>query len=102
MPFRVVYKPMARLEASAAYEWYRQAHIGMHDAFLADLERISGFLASDPHLYPRVEGEVRRANLNRFPYSLFFVIDADTESVLSCFHQHRDPKARDDLVPPQR
>jgi toxin ParE1/3/4 len=100
MPLRVIYKPLARLEVSAAYEWYGQAHIGMHDAFIDELERTNGFLASDPHLYPCVEGEVRRANLNRFPYSLFFVIDADTVSVLSCFHQHRDPWSRDELLKP--
>jgi len=100
MAFLVTYKPLAQLEASAAYEWYSQAHIGMQDAFLEELERTSDFLARDPHLYPCVEDDVRRANLNRFPYSLFYVIEADTVSVLSCFHQHRDPMSRDDLLKP--
>ena len=97
MAFRVVFKSLAQLEASEAFEWYSQAHIDMGEAFLAELERASRFLANNPYLYPSVEPDIRRANLNRFPYSLFYVIDSEAVSVLSCFHQHRDPKSREDL-----
>lgn len=94
MSFPVVYKPLAQMEAAEAYQWYGQPHIGMGNAFLEELERTNGFIASNPHLYACVEAEMRRANLNRFPYSLFYVIDGDTVNVLSCFHQHREPKTR--------
>jgi plasmid stabilization system protein ParE len=100
MPFQVIYKPLAQLEAAEAHEWYSQAHIGMGDDFLDELERTNDFLSRNPHLYPCVELEMRRANLNRFPYSLFFVIDDDAVNVLSCFHQHRDPKSRNEFLKP--
>ena len=92
MNFEVVYTPWAQLEASEAYAWYGQDHIRMGDAFIDELERTSTFLARNPFLYPCVEQEIRRANLDRFPYSLFFVIDDPKVSILSCFHQHRDPR----------
>ena len=95
MSFQVIYKPLAQLEVADAYVWYKQAHIGMGDAFLEELEQTNSFLTNNPHLYPCVEQEIRRANLNRFPYSLFYVIDEDAVNVLSCFHQHRDPKSRE-------
>ena len=41
---------------------------------------------------------MRRANLNRFPYALFYVIDGDTVNVLSFFHQHRESKTRQQLL----
>lgn len=94
MPFTVVYKSLAQMEAAEAYQWYAQPHIGMANAFIEELERTNGFIARNPHLYACVEAEMRRANLNRFPYSLFYVIDADTVNVLSCFHQHRELKTR--------
>ena len=93
MAFSVVYKPLALLEAKEAYDWYGQDHINMQTAFLAQLERTDRFLAANPYLYPCVEQSIRRANLNQFPYALFYVIDADTVNVLSCFHQSRDPKS---------
>lgn len=91
MAFAVIFKPLAQLEADEAYDWYQQDHIKMGANFLEQMGRTTGFLSSNPHLYPWVEQDLRRANLNQFPYSLFYVIDGDTVSVLSCFHQHRDP-----------
>jgi hypothetical protein len=70
----------------------------MGDAFLAELERVDNFLTNSPQIYSCIEGEIHRANLNRFPYSLFFVVDGDAVNVLSCFHQHREPKTRDQLM----
>lgn len=98
MLFRVIFKPLAQIEASEAYQWYAQSHIGMGGDFLDELERTSGFVASNPYLYSCVEVEIRRANLNRFPYSLFYAIDGDSVNVLSCFHQHREPKSRWQLL----
>ncbi|MBK5206831.1 MAG: type II toxin-antitoxin system RelE/ParE family toxin [Polaromonas sp.] len=98
MAFQVIFKPLAQLEASEAFAWYDQSHIGMGKAFLTELEHTSGFLSNNPYLYPRIEQKMRRANLNRFPYSLFYVIDDEVVFVLSCFHQHREPKSRDVLL----
>lgn len=98
MFFDVIYKPLAQIEALEALGWYEQKHIGMGDAFLAEMERTNGFIASNPQLYPAVEAEIRRANLSRFPYSLYYVIDGQTVNVLSCFHQHREPKTRQQLL----
>ncbi len=91
MTFAVIFKPLAQLEVDEAYEWYQQEHIRMGDAFLEQLERTSSFLRDNPDLYPKVQDDLHRANLNQFPYSLFYVIDGDTVNILSCFHQHRDP-----------
>jgi plasmid stabilization system protein ParE len=94
MAFAVIFKPLAQSEVNEAYNWYQQDHIQMGGIFLDQLERTTDFLSSNPHLYPCVEQDMRRANLNQFPYSLFYVIDGDVVNVLSCMHQHRDPALR--------
>lgn len=98
MAFLVVFKPLAQAEISEAFQWYAQPHIKMEEAFLTELEHTSGFLGSNPYLYVKAEGDMRCAHLNRFPYSLFYVVDGDTVNVLSCFHQYRAPKSRSDLM----
>lgn len=67
-------------------------------AFLTELERVDGFLSQNPFLHTCTEDEIRRVNLARFPYSLVYVIDDKVINILSCFHQHRDPKSRDSLL----
>jgi len=94
MTFALVFKRLAEAEIAEAFAWYEQPGIGQGVTFLAELERVERFIRMNPRLYPRVEGEVHRANLRRFPYSLFYVVDGETVSVLSCFHQHRDPGIR--------
>ena len=87
----LVFKPLAEAEIAEAFAWYAQPEIDKGRDFIADLERVERFIRMNPSLYPRVEGDIHRANLRRFPYSLFYVVDGETVTVLSCFHQHRDP-----------
>lgn len=96
MSFRLLFKPRARAEVAAAFAWYEQPRIQQGDAFLAELERVERFICLNPLLYPEVDPAIHRANLRRFPYSLFYVVDGEQISVLSCFHQHRDPAERPD------
>lgn len=98
MSFTLIFKPLAEAEVAEAFAWYSQPDIGMGGEFLDELERIERFIRFNPLLYPRVEADIRRASLRRFPYSLFYVIDDDKVQVLSCFHQHRDPKNRGALL----
>ncbi|HOB93795.1 MAG TPA: type II toxin-antitoxin system RelE/ParE family toxin [Aquabacterium sp.] len=88
---RLEFKRLAEAEIAEAFAWYDQDGIGKGAAFLAELERVERFIRLNPRLYPKVEGDIHRANLRRFPYALFYVVDGDTISVLSCLHQHRDP-----------
>ena len=98
MTFSVDFKPAAQAEIAEAFAWYAQPHIAMGDAFMMELEHTSSFLATNPQIYVKAEGDLRCAHLNRFPYSLFYVIDGESVNVLASFHQYRDPKARESLV----
>ena len=54
-------------------------------AALASIER-------EPRSYPLAAAEVRRALVRRFPYALYFVVDAEAIVVLACLHVRRDPQ----------
>jgi plasmid stabilization system protein ParE len=98
VPYPVRYKPAAAAEVEYAIRGYGQAEITQETAFLQELERTEAHLASHPELYQRVEGEIRRAVLRRFPYSLFYVIEIDLVLVLACMHHHQKPRSREDLL----
>ena len=94
MSFSLIFKPRAAEEIAEAFEWYDQPTIQQGESFIAELERVERFIRLNPLLYPEVDPAIQRANLRRFPYSLFYVVDGNVISVLSCFHQHRDPGSR--------
>ncbi len=98
MPYSVRYKRAAAAEVEIAISWYAKPEINQASAFVKDLERTESRLRSQPALYQRVESEIRRAVLRRFPYSLFYVIEKDQVIVLACMHQHQKPRTREELV----
>lgn len=95
---RVLYKPIAEIEVAAAFHAYEQEREGLGAGFLDELHRIESHLSLNPALYQRVEGDVRRAVLRRFPYGLFYVVDGAQVSVLACWHLHRQPPSLAELL----
>jgi len=98
VPYSVRYSSAAAAEVENAIGWYIQPDINQSAAFVRELERTEAHLRSHPELYQRVEGEIRRAVLRRFPYSLFYVIENDVVLVLACLHHHQRPRSRQDLL----
>jgi toxin ParE1/3/4 len=91
MAYQLEYVATARFESAQAYRWYAQPSISMGMSYLEDIERTESFLKTNPFIYAKVEGNVHRAVLKRFPYSLFYTVEANIVTVLSCFHQNREP-----------
>ena len=100
MPYSVRYKRAAAAEVEAVISWYARPEINQASSFVNDLERTESHLRAQPALYQQIEGEIRRAVLRRFPYSLFYVIERDEVVVLACMHQHQKPRAREELIKP--
>jgi plasmid stabilization system protein ParE len=98
----VSYKPAAVAELREAFQWYEVERQGLGLEFLSEIARVERHLVTTPELYQRVEGELRRATLRRFPYGLFYLIEGDGVVVIGCLHLHRDPAALVDLLKSRR
>ncbi len=98
MPYSVRYKRAAAAEVETAISRYAQPEINQASALIKDLERTESHLRTQSALYQRVEGEIRRAVLRRFPYSLFYVIEQDQVIVLAFLHQRDKPLTREELI----
>ena len=90
--------PPAATEVANAIRRYDQPDINQAASLVREIERTEAYLALRPKLNERVEGEIRRAALRRFPYSLSYVIENNFVIVLPCMHQHQSPRSRDDLL----
>lgn len=58
------------------------------EAIADTVEKIS----DAPLHYAVVEKGLRRAGVHRFPYGLFFLVEAKRIVVIACFHGRRNPK----------
>jgi hypothetical protein len=83
----------ASADAAHAVQWYDRQAFGLGRAFLADLNfqvrRIRWF----PESYPRLSATCRRANLQRFPYTIVYRILPSVIQVVAVFPHRGDPVA---------
>jgi plasmid stabilization system protein ParE len=92
MTLPVILRPVARREFDGAFDWYEQQRPGLGVEFVACVEEAFRQIARTPELRAKVRRNVRRAPVHRFPYSVYYTIEADRISVIAVFHSKRNPK----------
>ena len=91
MTRKVVFRPAARAESDGAALWYEDRQAGLGVRFVAEIDQAVGLASSHPERFPVKHGEIRCVQARRFPYSVFYRIEADRIVVLAIFHARRDP-----------
>lgn len=85
-------RPQALDELERAWIWHEEQRLGLGDEFQACVDAALAADARDPLAWPRVEGEVRRLLVRRFPYAILYLVEPDRIEVLAVFHGARDPR----------
>jgi len=93
--------PLVRADISDAINWYEDQMPGLGLEFWTDFRTHFQLLTHNAELYAVRFADVRRMNLDRFPYGLFYVIrkpevwllavlnaSRDTETILAHRRQH--------------
>jgi plasmid stabilization system protein ParE len=86
-----VLTPDAEADIEEAALWYERRAAGLGVDFVARVRDAVSRIAAHPELYPSVHNVVRRARLKRFPYGVFYRIQADRIEVIAVLHDRRNP-----------
>ena len=90
LPIRL--RPEALDELAEAWRWYEGQRQGLGDEFRACVDAVMAEIARAPLLSAKVQGEVRRRIVRRFPFSVIYLSEPDHAEVLAVFHSARDPR----------
>lgn len=83
----------AQRDIEAAKEWYAAQQVpGLDLRFRREVEQVLQRVEDLPLGFPLVHKDVRRANLHRFPYSVFYHQRAGAPFVLAVTHHARHPR----------
>jgi len=88
----IIVRPAAAADIEDAFLWYERQRPGLGDEFLDAVQAACESIAAHPTLYPVIHRNTRRALLRRFPYGIFYRVDADVIVVVACMHGSRDPR----------
>lgn len=82
----------ALTEVREAAEFYERRVPGLGTDFLDELDAAVERILSYPESWGSLGGYYRRCHLRRFPYSVIYAIQPNSEIlVISVFHQSREP-----------
>ncbi len=84
-------RPQAKADIAEASRWYDDQRPGLGEAFRDELDAALRSIAERPLLYPVLHRDTRRAVLRRFPYGVFYLVEAARVLVLRVLHHARDP-----------
>ena len=78
-------------DVANAYAWYEERRPGLDDECLAAIRAATKRVQAEPHVHPRVQGEIRRLLVKRFPYSILYREESERVVIIAVFHAKRDP-----------
>ncbi len=82
----------AELELDEAIAYYNAQVAGLGDAFLIEALKVFDLIERYPHAWHPLGDGIRSCRLNRFPYTIVYVFEAEEILVLAVAHMHRRPR----------
>jgi hypothetical protein len=76
MTYRLRFAPEIEGDLLDGYHWYESKAKGLGEDFLRIFYAYSSEIARNPLIYQKVYADFRRRLLKRFPYSVYFLIEA--------------------------
>lgn len=93
MSLTLVLRREARAEFDAAYDWYEEQRPRLGVRFADRVQSVFDRICEMPESHATVFGDVRKALVRPFPYSIFYRVRPGRVVVIAVFHSKRDPKA---------
>ncbi|OIN93040.1 MAG: hypothetical protein AUJ20_05425 [Comamonadaceae bacterium CG1_02_60_18] len=88
---QIRFAEIANDELADACDWYEQQQPGLGLRFKSAVREASSRIARTPLMFPVELEDVRRYVMNRFPYTLRYVVRGDEVWIVAVSHQHRHP-----------
>lgn len=89
MSYRVILSPDADEDIRAAIRWYLQIQLELSFRFRAEVQVVLRRVGQNPFQFPLTPKLIRKALLRRFPYAIYFTLNAEGALVLAISHQRR-------------
>ena len=83
-------------EYEHAISWYGAHSLSAMDNFIESIDSKIKDICSAPTLYRNTYKKYREAQLNKFPYSIFYLVNEQAKTIVitSIYHHKRNPKRK--------
>lgn len=82
----------AKTDVAGAIAYYNSEEPGLGAEFAAEVRKTIERILQFPNAWTSVSNRVRRCQVNRFPYGVFYSLKNDIVVVIAVLHNHREPR----------
>lgn len=90
MSWRIIIRPRAEADLREAWVWYESQRPGLGDELLTEVHAAIRRLESDPERQPYYYRDFRRLLTRRFPFKVFYRVEAERVVVFRILHAKRE------------
>jgi len=89
MTLSAVLSPEAEADLEDAAVWHERQSAGLGAQLVAEVRNALTRVGDQPEAYPELRPGVRRVQVRRFSYGVFYRVRADRVEVIGIFHDRR-------------
>jgi plasmid stabilization system protein ParE len=82
----------AKSDVADAIAYYNSEEPGLGSQFAAEVRKTIERILQFPNAWTSLSKRVRRCQVNRFPYAVFYSLNNDIVVVIAVLHKHREPR----------
>lgn len=86
------FTPEAEAELTDARRWYAHQRKDLDLEFMQCVDDTLRLIVDNPHMFPVIYRNLRRAVVRRFPFAVFYEVTVTEIQVVAVFHSRRDPE----------
>jgi plasmid stabilization system protein ParE len=88
---KISYHEEARDELAKSGRFYSSQSLELGNRFFEAFDRAVMDIRQFPHRFPKVEDDIRRCLLHKFPFGICYRIENETVRILAIAHSSRHP-----------
>ena len=88
----ILIRPAAQSDLQAAYDWYEGKRQGLGSDLLDCVDEALEKIRKWPDFGFVIYKSLRRARVRRFPYGVFYLVEAKAIFVVGVFHGRQSPR----------
>jgi len=92
MSLPTMLSPMAEADMDEAASWHERQPAGLDVDLVSEVRNALIHVGDQPDAYPELRPGVRRVQVRRFSYGIFYRVQADQVEVIGIFHNRRSPR----------
>jgi plasmid stabilization system protein ParE len=88
----IIVRPIAESDIDEAYAWYERKQPGLGKGFISQVDAALVKISQSPDRGIAVHKQLRRLAVARFPYGVFYIIEAKRIVIVGVIHGSRAPR----------